>query len=64
MVRETADDAAKVIDAMPAAKKEILPGLEVFYLDGIHLVTERTCSMLELRTTRRSAVAGSNLKRS
>ena len=37
MVRQTAADAAKVIDSMPAARKEILPGLEVFYLDGNHL---------------------------
>ena len=37
VIRQTAADAAKIIDSMQAAKKEILPGLEVFYLDGNHL---------------------------
>ena len=56
LVRETAVDAAKVIDAMPAAKKEVLPGLEVFYLDGNHLAaTEHR--LAELRAHSRGAVA-------
>src|SRR5262245_11937347 len=33
MVRETAADAAHVIDALPVSKTEVLPGFEVFYLD-------------------------------
>jgi IS4 transposase len=60
MIRETADDAAKVIDAMPAAKKEILPGLEVFYLDGNHLAaTEHR--LAELRVTREGPLPGQSL---
>ena len=34
LIRDTSVDAAKQIDAMPAASKVILPGLEVFYLDA------------------------------
>ena len=49
VVRETSVDAAKVIDAMPAAKKEILPGFEVFYLDGNHLSSTEH-RLAELRT--------------
>src|SRR5947208_11018542 len=37
LIRETSADAAEVIDATPAAKREVLPGFEVFYLDGNHL---------------------------
>jgi len=42
LVRETAADAARVIDTMPTARKSILPGLEVFYLDGNHLAPPNT----------------------
>jgi IS4 transposase len=60
LVRRTADDAAKVIDAMPAAKKELLPGLEVFYLDGNHLAaTEHR--LAELRVTREGPLPGQSL---
>ena len=60
MVRETAADAAKVIDAMPSAKKVILPGLDVFYLDGNHLAaTEHR--LAELRTTREGPLPGQSL---
>jgi hypothetical protein len=60
MVRQTAADAAKVIDSMPAAKKVILPGLEVFYLDGNHLAaTEHRLS--ELRITREGPLPGQSL---
>ena len=60
MVRQTAADAAEVIDAMPSAKKEILPGLEVFYLDGNHLAaTEHR--LAELRTTREGPLPGQSL---
>jgi hypothetical protein len=55
LVRQTA--AAKVIDAMPSAKKVILPGWEVFYLDGNHLAaTEHR--LAELRTTREGPLPG------
>src|SRR5512135_865108 len=57
MVRETAADAGKLIDAMPAAKKEVLPGLEVYYLDGHHLAaTEHRWA--ELRRTRQGPLPG------
>jgi IS4 transposase len=60
MVRQTATDAAKVIDAMPSAKKVILPGLEVFYLDGNHLAaTEHR--LAELRATREGPLPGQAL---
>jgi IS4 transposase len=60
LVRQTAADAAKVIDAMPSAKMVILPGLEVFYLDGNHLAaTEHR--LAELRTTREGPLPGQSL---
>lgn len=60
MVRRTAADAARVIDAMPAAGRVILPGLEVFYLDGNHLAaTEHRLS--ELRITREGPLPGQSL---
>ena len=60
MVRQTAADAGEVIDAMPAARKEVLPGLEVFYLDGNHLAaTEHR--LAELRVTREGPLPGQSL---
>lgn len=60
LVRETAADAAQVIDAMPVSKKEVLPGLEVFYLDGNHLAaTEHR--LAELRGTREGPLPGQSL---
>jgi hypothetical protein len=60
LVRETAVDASKVIDAMPAARKEVLPGWEVFYLDGNHLAcTEHRVA--ELRRTREGPLPGQSL---
>ncbi len=60
LVRQTAADAGKVIDAMPAAKKEVLPDLEVFYLDGNHLAaTEHR--LAELRVTREGPLPGQSL---
>ena len=60
LIRRTADDAARVIDAMPAARQEILPGLEVFYLDGNHLAaTEHR--LAELRVTREGPLPGHSL---
>jgi Transposase DDE domain len=60
LVRETSADAAKVIDAMPAAKKEILPRLEVFYLDGNHLASTEH-RLAELRGTREGPLPGQSL---
>jgi hypothetical protein len=60
LVRETAADAARVIDAIAVAGKEVLPGLEAFYLDGNHLAsTERR--LAELRTTREGPLPGQSL---
>ena len=60
LVRETSADAAKLIDAMSAAKKEILPGLEVFYLDGNHLASTEH-RLAELRDTREGPLPGQSL---
>ena len=60
LIRDTSADAAKVIDAMSAAKKVILPGLEVFYLDGNHLAaTEHR--LAALRGTREGPLPGQSL---
>jgi IS4 transposase len=60
LVRETAGDAAELIDAMAAAQDEILPGFEVFYLDGNHLAaTEHR--LAELRVTREGPLPGQSL---
>jgi IS4 transposase len=60
LIRRTAADAAEVIDAMPSARKVVLPGLEVFYLDGNHLAaTEHR--LAELRTTREGPLPGQSL---
>ena len=60
LIRETAADASKVIDAMPAAREEVLPGLEVFYLDGNHLASTEH-RLAELRTTREGPLPGQSL---
>jgi hypothetical protein len=60
LVRETAADAAKLIDAMPAAGNKVLPGLEVFYLDGNHLASTEH-RVAELRTTREGPLPGQSL---
>ena len=60
LVRETSADAARVIDAMPAAKKEILPGFEVFYLDGNHLSSTEH-RLRELRSTHEGPLPGQSL---
>jgi hypothetical protein len=60
MIRETAADASTVIDAMSASKKEILPGLEVYYLDGNHLASTEH-RVAELRGTREGPLPGQSL---
>ncbi len=60
LVRETGGDAAAVIDAMPAAKRQILPGFDVFYLDGNHLSSSEH-RLAELRGTREGPLPGQSL---
>jgi IS4 transposase len=60
LIRRTADDAAKIIDSMPTAKKEILPGLELFYLDGNHFAASQH-RLAELRITREGPLPGQSL---
>jgi IS4 transposase len=60
LIRDTSADAAKVIDALPAAKTVVLPGLEVFYLDGNHLASTEH-RLAELRTTREGPLPGQSL---
>jgi IS4 transposase len=60
LVRETSGDAAEVIDAIPAAGKEVLPGFEVFYLDGNHLSSTEH-RVAELRGTREGPLPGQSL---
>ena len=60
LVHETAADAATVIDAMPTARRELLPGFEVQFLDGHHLAaTEHRVA--ELRRTRQGPLPGQTL---
>ena len=60
VIRETAADAAEVIDAMPVAKKAVLPGFEVFYLDGNHLSSTEH-RLADLRATREGPLPGQSL---
>ena len=58
--RDTAVDMAEVIDALPHGRRNILPGREVFYLDGNHLAaTEHRLEIL--RTTREGPLPGHTL---
>ena len=60
LVRDTAVDMAEVIAAMPQARRQVLPGREVFYLDGNHLAaTEHRLQVL--RTTREGPLPGQTL---
>lgn len=60
LVRETAHDAAQAIDDMPGAKRTVLKGLHVQYLDGNHLAaTEHR--LAELRITREGPLPGQTL---
>lgn len=60
LVRETARDAAQAIDDMPGAKRTLLNGLHVQYLDGNHLAaTEHR--LAELRITREGPLPGQTL---
>lgn len=60
IVRETAIDMAIVIKELPKGHRVVLPGYEVFYLDGNHLAgTEHRLDVL--RTTREAALPGQTL---
>lgn len=60
LVRETACEAAQIIDQMPGAKRTVLKGLHVSYLDGNHLAaTEHR--LAELRITREGPLPGQSL---
>jgi IS4 transposase len=60
LIRETAGEMATVIDAMPRARRAVLPGFRVQYLDGNHLAaTEHR--LAELRTTREGPLPGQTL---
>ena len=60
LVRDTAVDMAEVIAAMPRGRRKVLPGREVFYLDGNHLAaTEHRLQVL--RTTREGPLPGQTL---
>ena len=60
LVRDTAIDMAEVIAALPQGRRQVLPGREVFYLDGNHLAaTEHRLKVL--RTTREGPLPGQTL---
>jgi len=48
LIRQTAADAAKVMDAMPAGRRHVLPGREIYYLDGNHLAGSEHRQKVEL----------------
>jgi hypothetical protein len=60
LVRDTAADMSAVIAALPRGQRRVLPGREVFYLDGNHLAaTEHRLQVL--RTTREGPLPGQTL---
>jgi hypothetical protein len=60
LVRETAADMTGVIRELPRGQRVVLPGYEVFYLDGNHLAaTEHRLDVL--RTTREGPLPGQTL---
>jgi len=60
LVRETAVDMTGVIAALPKGRRTVLPGYEVFYLDGNHLAaTEHRLSVL--RTVGEGPLPGQTL---
>jgi len=60
LIRQTAGDAAKVIDAMPAGRRNVLPGREVYYLDGNHLAGSEH-RLAVTRVTREGVLPGQSL---
>ncbi len=60
LVRDTAADMSAVIAALPRGQRRVLPGREVFYLDGNHLAaTEHRLQVL--RTKREGPLPGQTL---
>jgi hypothetical protein len=60
MVRETAADAAAAIDAMPRARRTILPERDVYLLDGNHLAGSEH-RLAVTRVTREAVLPGQTL---
>lgn len=60
LIRETAAEAAAVIDGMPGGGRTVLPGFHVQYLDGNHLASTEH-RVAELRTTREGPLPGQTL---
>lgn len=60
LIRETAADAAAVIDAMPGARQTILRGLAVFVLDGNHFAGSEH-RLAVTRVTREAVLPGQAL---
>lgn len=60
LIREMARDAAEVIDAMPHARQEVLPGREVSFLDGNHLAASEH-RLAVTRGTREGPLPGQTL---
>jgi hypothetical protein len=60
MIRETAADAAEVIDHMPGGCRIVLRGFHVQYLDGNHLASTEH-RVAELRATREGPLPGQTL---
>jgi len=60
LIRQTAGDAAKVIDAMPAGRRQVLAGREVYYLDGNHLGGSEH-RLAVTRVTREGVLPGQSL---
>ena len=60
LIREIARDAAQVIDAMPHARREVLPGRDVYFLDGNHLAASEH-RLAVTRVTREGPLPGQTL---
>lgn len=60
MIRETAADASAVIDGMPRARQIVLPGLDVFILDGNHFAGSEH-RLAVTRVTREAVLPGQAL---
>ena len=60
LIREIARDAAAVIDAMPHARQPVLPGQDVYFLDGNHLASSEH-RLAVTRVTREGPLPGQTL---
>ena len=60
LIRDTAADMSSVIKELPNGQRVVLPGYDVYYLDGNHLAaTEHRLKVL--RTTREGPLPGQSL---